>query len=261
MVYGRFRRASKSVRSSWGRRRTTRGTRYGAVRKSRFPGRRFAPRFAVVGFARDSEKKYFDKAIYGVSGGLWTRPNDVVGVGMSIALSKSSGWWGAPMPNSPESSPQGASWQGNLLRGLPQGTTATSRVGNVINVKYIKGNITVTANTKRNKTTTLNNGQYGEAVVAPVSTGEDSLVQYVRTTYRVVVVRDLQVNSTSTSGVTWDTVFSSVNGTSGVHSELNVDNMGRFRIMMDRIVNLDADDPQKTIPFLFRNIGRVRSIS
>ena len=70
-------------------------------------------------------------------------------------------------------------------------------------------------------------------------------------------MRDLQVNSTAT-GVKWDDVFSNQNGTGGVHSELNVDNMGRFRVLADKIVNLDADDPQKTIQFMFRNFGRVR---
>ena len=86
---------------------------------------------------------------------------------------------------------------------------------------------------------------------------DGTLIQYLRTTFRVVIVRDLQVNSAA-SEVTWNDVFSNLNGTSGVHSELNVANMGRFSVLMDKLVYLDADNPQKTMPFIFRNLGRVR---
>lgn len=82
---------------------------------------------------------------------------------------------------------------------------------------------------------------YGEAVVDDVA---NTLIQYLRTTYRVCIVRDLQVNSTATQ-VNWGDVFSNLDGTAGVHSELNIANMGRFRILMDKLVHLDADDPQK----------------
>ena len=54
------------------------------------------------------------------------------------------------------------------------------------------------------------------------------------------------------------TVFSNLSGTSGVHSELNVGTMGRFKILSDKLIELDADDPQKTVKFIFRNLGNVR---
>ena len=142
----------------------------------------------------------------------------------------------------------------DLFKGLPQGTNATSRIGNVVNVKYVKGNITLTANTVSNSASGYENAQYGEAVLDDV---DGTLIQYLRTTFRVVIVRDLQVNSAA-SEVTWNDVFSNLNGTSGVHSELNVANMGRFSVLMDKLVYLDADNPQKTMPFIFRNLGRVR---
>ena len=48
--------------------------------------------------------------------------------------------------------------------------------------------------------------------------------QYLRTTMRVCIVRDKQVNSTATN-ITWNDVFENGNGSSaaGVHAELNVD--------------------------------------
>ena len=208
-----------------------------------------------MGFARDTEKKYFDKSIFGLGNELEQIIGEPMTAVASVAVYKSKGFWGVTTPGS-NSTPQASKYAQDLFKGLPQGTTATSRMGNVINVKYVKGNITVTANVMSNKPTSHDNAQYGEAVGQPVKEN-GSLNQYVRTTYRVAVVRDLQVNSASTM-ITWEDVFSSDDGTGGVHSELNVGNMGRFRVLADKIVNLDGDDTQKTIPFLFRNMGRVR---
>ena len=53
---------------------------------------------------------------------------------------------------------------------------------------------------------------------------------YLRTTFRMVIVKDMQVNSTDTQ-VTWAQVFDTTNLQAGVHSELNVDNMGRFLVL------------------------------
>lgn len=54
--------------------------------------------------------------------------------------------------------------------------------------------------------------------------------------------------------------FGSYRGNGGVHSELNISNMGRFRILSDRTVELSAVCPQKTIKYLIgsRSIGTVR---
>lgn len=165
----------------------------------------------------------------------------------------SSGWKYATNPGGVAASTTNTYVQ-DLFKGLPQGTNATSRVGNVVNVKYVKGNITLTANTTLNASTGYENAQFGEGMVEDTA---GVLIQYLRTTYRLVILRDLQVNSAAT-GVTWGEVFSNLDGTSGVHSELNVANMGRFNVLVDKLVNLDADNPQKTMPFIFRNLGRVR---
>ena len=50
--------------------------------------------------------------------------------------------------------------------------------------------------------------------------------------------------------VRWHTVFDTTNQQAGVHSELNIDNMGRFIVLEDKTFTLDADDPQKTLRFL-----------
>ena len=60
----------------------------------------------------------------------------------------------------------------------------------------------------------------------------------------------------------WNDVFENGNGSSaaGVHAELNVDNMGRFMILEDTLVQLTADDPVKTMRFNLpgSKVGSVR---
>ena len=57
--------------------------------------------------------------------------------------------------------------------------------------------------------------------------------EYLRTTYRMVIVKDMQVNSTDAQ-ITWPQVFDTTGTQAGVHSELNVDNMGRFIVLKTR---------------------------
>ena len=81
----------------------------------------------------------------------------------------------------------------------------------------------------------------------------------MRTSVRFVIVKDLQVNSSDTN-VTWNQVVDTTGQQAGVHSELNVDNMGRFIVLEDKVFTLDADQPQKTCPFKIggNKIGSVR---
>ena len=87
-----------------------------------------------------------------------------------------------------------------LLKGLPTGTTSTTRVGNKVKAKYIKGSILLTANQENQS-----DDQGGEEVVNNTANG----LQYLRTSWRVVIVKDTQSNSTDAQ-ITWDQVFTSV---------------------------------------------------
>ena len=69
--------------------------------------------------------------------------------------------------------------------------------------------------------------QGGEEVVNNTTNG----LQYLRTSWRVVIVKDTQSNSTD-ANITWDQVFSSGvvksnEEVGGINSELNIGNMGR----------------------------------
>lgn len=229
--------------------------------------RKFTPRFATVGFSRDVEKKYHDGAIMAKSGvGARTRPH---GDGADPAntdwgWSYESNEW-AQYDFDGGASGVGSKISNNLVKGIKQGTTARTRIGNKVNVKYIKGTITLGgAKISSAKATVVS--QSGEVVVAPV--GGTSIIQYLRTTFRVVLVKDLQVNSADEQ-IVWDDVFENVgagggdyyNGvTGGVHAELKIANMGRFRILSDSVYETSAVNPQKSVRYLIngRDVGNVR---
>lgn len=260
MAYGRFRRAGKSARSSWGRRRTTRSTRYGVVRKSRFRSRRFAPRFAIVGYARDVEKKYVDRAMVGsVVAGETTGMNNESDVNDGY-MWRSLSWKRYDFATPSTGTPPIVS--NDLLKYVDQGTTASDRIGNKITVKYVKGAITLAAAKLASPSKDTTNGDMnGEAVATPADASY--VYEYLRTTFRVVLVMDLQVNSTDGT-VNWGDVFANNEGmgsaVGGVHSELNVANMGRFRVLSDKVMTLDAKRPQETMRFMVNgnSIGTVR---
>ena len=141
----------------------------------------------------------------------------------------------------------------DMLKGLATGTTARTRIGNKLRVNYVKGAFTFTAGAVDTAQVKAQGGELIGELTAGQSLG------YLRTTFRFAIVKDLQVNSTDTQ-VTWQQVFDTTNLQAGVHSELNVDNMGRFIILEDKIFTLDADTPQKTYPFQINGskLGNVR---
>lgn len=131
----------------------------------------------------------------------------------------------------------------DMFKGLATGTDARTRIGNKIKPRYIKGAFTFTAAvTYANQTKVQSGEQYVHDAV------NQNLV-YMRTTYRMLLVKDLQVNSADAQ-VTWSQVMDTTNFQAGVHSELNVDNMGRFIILEDKMFTVDAQNPQKTVQFM-----------
>jgi hypothetical protein len=256
-VYGMARYGtSRSYRSSGSKRGYAGSGRRRSYRKMAGRGARKL-KFATVGFSRDIEKKYRDKLV-GIPGGTKLTVGSPYGGGGAGWFSNNDSWVVVQGGGAPPSTP-GPNYSGfnqDLLKGLPPGTTATTRIGNVVNVKYVKGSITVNANVMKNTIDSSQNAQYGESELTQ-GTGV-SLEQFVRTTWRIAIVKDMQVNSTA-KGVGWTEVFAgTVVGAEGVFAELNVDNMGRFRVLMDKLVEVDADDPQKTLRFHLKNVGRVR---
>ena len=205
-------------------------------------------------YSKDEEKKYNDRAIgagftqYGFgNANTTTTTNAVTSVGF-----KTNNWYGfnfnQPLAN-------GVAITQDLLKGLPSGTTTTTRVGNKVKCKYIKGSILVTANQEN-----IVDDQGGEEVANGTTNG----LQYLRTSWRVVIVKDTQSNSTDPN-ITWDQVFAngavkSNEEVGGINSELNIGNMGRFIILKDMRCELSAERPQATVPFFISgsSVGEVR---
>ena len=210
------------------------------------------PRFATVGFARNVEKKYFDKTYQSNSFESLTGQSTPSTVNNGVTYISNT--WGDYSFGSQVATASVAS--NDMLKGVATGTTARTRIGNKLRVSYVKGAFTFTACIVGDGTNSLK-AQGGEALVtgnAVVGTQP-----YLRTSFRFVVVKDLQVNS-SDAQVTWNQVFDTTNLQAGVHSELNVDNMGRFVVLEDKTFIVDGSSPQKTCHFMIKGsqLGSVR---
>jgi len=119
----------------------------------------------------------------------------------------------------------------NNISNVVQGLTAYQRIGNKINLKSIRCAFVAEAQRLLN---------------SPNTTGGDG--GYVRTSIRVCIVRDLQVNN-STNFIQWSDVFTNTGASSSTEIEIsapnNLANLGRFQILYDKTIQLDGDDPQQ----------------
>lgn len=247
--YGAFQRARKGFGSRRGMRRsgTGRSNRYGYKKT----GGRTKPKFATVGFSRNVERKYFDKtyqasvleSLTGTSAPSTSRNNGVTYI---------SNTWGSYTFGT-QIAGTAPAINNDMFKGLATGTDARTRIGNKLRPQYLKGSFTFTAALVNADAT---KAQGGEAFATATANPRD---EYLRTTYRMVIVKDLQVNSTDAQ-ITWPQVFDTTGTQAGVHSELNVDNMGRFIVLQDTTFTVDGDNPQKTCPFMISGsaIGPVR---
>jgi len=248
-MYGRF-KSSKGYAT----RRTAGIFSYRRRSYLRKVGNKYVSKKSRIGYKKSIEKKYNDRAIaagftqYGFgNANTTTAANAITSVGF-----KSSSWYGFNF-NQPLSS--GSAITQDLTKGIGTGTSTTTRVGNKVKSIYMKGSITLTANQENQS-----DDQGGEEVVNNTTNG----LQYLRTSWRVVIVKDTQSNSAD-ANITWDQVFSSGAVKSneevgGINSELNIGNMGRFIILKDIRYELSADRPQTTVPFFISgsSIGEVR---
>ena len=236
--YGKFNRARKS----FGSRRFNRRSGYSG-RFSNFKKTSYRKKLRI-------EKKYWDKTYQGTTAEARTGStggDNAAGGYMYI----SSNWLSYNFANTTGTA---TAISNDMNKGLNTGTTARTRIANKIKPIYYKGAFTFNA---ASVNTTDVKDQNGEAF-ASVAAGDKT--SYLRTTYRMVIVKDLQVNSIDPQ-ISWQQVFeTNTNLSAGVHSELNVDNMSRFVVLEDKYFTLDADTPQRTCPFMIdgSKIGSVR---
>lgn len=262
----RYSRSSRR-RSSGGPRRRYSGTK----RRSRYTTRRRAGRAGVL-----AEVKYVNnipgrannpaEAVWTADTGVgptllpffgYDNPNGGDEIAMGT-LTAANGW------NAEAILGQRASMSSKsmLLTHCQQGFTANRRVGLSINPRSFILRAVVTAGalciTKDiiavNDPETQDEGLLGTAAGG----NSDLRYSYLRTTFRVVIFREMEPvyrgagsdnEKTSTNEArTWQDLFctSSAAGSS-VTDFLRTDNIGRFQIVHDSTVDLDADTPQRNL--------------
>ena len=119
-----------------------------------------APRFATVGFARNVEKKYFDKQYISSSLEALT---GITGNSASNGVTYISNVWGSYNFGAQVAS---TAISNDMCKGLDTGTTARTRIGNKLKVSYIKGAFTFTAAQSNGMNNTPQNG---ESQVVPLA--------------------------------------------------------------------------------------------
>ena len=263
--YARFRRARKSFGSRGGNRRNDYSSRFGYTTKKR------TARYATYGLRKKLgvETKYLDKALRCNANLQSTGFNISSAIeGGTGATYNSRNWYEYNFANDPNT-PAEETGSCNLMQGVFTGTNVATRIGNKVEASYVRGNMTVTAMKLARNYVASNADQSGETTV-PEGAG-NMLGEYCRTSIKVCLVLDKQTWSASgnpdTPQVYWDDVFSTKQldsdsgfSTSGIHSELNIDNMGRFIVLKSWMIELDATDPQKTFSFYIpgKTIGKIR---
>lgn len=240
-MYGKRRFSRKS---------STRRTSGTFNRRRRYPLRKVAKRsftkkFAVASYSKDIEKKYKNdvQLINGVSRmtpTVWNYQGIVAESDGNVAAYSFG-----------TNTTSGTKVQ-NMLTGIASGAGVLQRIGNKVTPKYLKGTVTLIANAVDNTTVTAGTGEQ-------IGNSTGARATFVRTTYRIVFVKDKQMNGSNTA-VRWNDVFEPATSNGGPSSELSIQNMGRFQILYDRMIEMDGDDPQKIVPFMISGgkIGEVR---
>lgn len=155
----------------------------------------------------------------------------------------------------------------NALSGIGQGTISMSRIGNSINVKKLFYRVVLTANGVDGRYLQKNGGEMvSTPIVRDIETGEicDCGYSYMRTTYRVCIVKDKEMFK-EPKNLKWDDVFENnfgpgTNEPGGIWGEKKIDVWAKYDILRDITVELNGENPQKTIEIVIHEeeIGEVR---
>ena len=134
MVYARFNRTRKGS-GAYGRKRTvTRRRRTSGFKKVA------RPRFALTGYRKNLERKYYDKTYQSRSNETLAGSTNTTGASNGVTYISNN--WGNYNFGGPE---MAYNVSNDMLKGLATGTTARSRIGNKVRVSYVKGSFTFTA--------------------------------------------------------------------------------------------------------------------
>nr|QJI53593.1 MAG: capsid protein [Cressdnaviricota sp.] len=129
----------------------------------------------------------------------------------------------------------------NCLSNISTGTTANTRIGNLIEPRYItvKGVVTAGVTTQESDPETTDKVDPDGTTVSP---------RYCRTSMKVMIVRDKSMNEQGF--VDFTDMFETPSGGIGTNTNAylwnrKIDTIGRYEILKQVEFNLDQDDPQK----------------
>lgn len=170
--------------------------------------------------------------------------------------------WSAPVSSTNDRGIWAVNASAAFSRGLTrvtQNTTNTGRIGNRIMARRLTVHLTaspskVFKSPNAGETTDRLDPEGGQQV-----TGSTFLTafKFVRTIVRVLIVQDLQTISDQT-GLPWATVMDTtgdVNAPS-VQNFMNTDTLGRFKILANKYITLDQNDPCKQVTITCSNMVR-----
>jgi len=133
----------------------------------------------------------------------------------------------------------------NCLTNIGSGTTASTRIGNMVQPRYItvKGviNAGMTNNPRDGETTWR--AESGKEPITMVN-------RYMRTSVRLIILRDKSMNEKGF--VEYSDVFEQPGADAGPNPYLwnrKIDTIGRYQILKTMEYDLDQDDPQRTFSY------------
>lgn len=163
-----------------------------------------------------------------------------------------------------------------LLSAIPGGSNAISRIGNSVLGRHGLLKVVLSAGQLRGGSVTAvgfagnadNLGvvtEGGTGAVYDSSAGVNPITlaqKFFRTSFRIVVFRDTMVSlNASVPAVpippSIDDVFQ-VSQTSYVLANLNIETLGRYSLLYDRMFTCDSDDPQRTVSVSLPLMSHIR---
>lgn len=247
-MYGkrRFSRKSSSRRSGFRARRNIGTTRMAVAR-------RFKPRGRIAKRLNRREIK-FDDDYYNLNS--WV-PSGVVGGGVvggfvnfTLGGVVGTSSWTIARTNSSSLATPLLSYTPNCLTNVASGNTAMTRIGNMIQPRFItlKGVVTGAQTTDPKDAETLGKDEPGANPVTIVP-------RFLRTSVKIFLIRDKSMNEKGF--VEFSDVFQAVTGDGGYNGTPNpflwnrkVDTISRYEILKEMEYQLDADDPQKSFTWV-----------
>lgn len=259
--------SSRYSRSSRRRSGGGRSRRYGGKKRSRYTTKRRAGRAGVL-----AEVKFVNN----IANRSWPMGNGATPTWTSIDIGATSVAWrplaeeagtyigmqngkdlGATGGVALDNTRHALTSRSYLLTHCAQGFEASRRVGLAINPRSFLLRAVVTAG--RTAQLTANAAGHNDAEVSGKpgnllgdgqQIGATHVSSFVRTALRIVVFRDMEppltAESASEEPRKWTDLFST--STNGSTTDfLRTDNIGRFAVVTDTTVDLDSDDPQKSI--------------